>query len=105
MSEGVEFFAGAPSRGAIAAFRLSPLAQERIHAVLARNAAGTLSPAEERELDQKRAVHTGTTKRPSSLLAKVAGFSMRHFIMVWGLHDGNVIYPACCFHSRGRNAV
>jgi hypothetical protein len=52
VTEVVEFFAGAPSREAIAAFRLSPASQERIRALLARNAAGTLSTEEERELDQ-----------------------------------------------------
>ena len=52
VTEVVEFFARAPSREAIAAFRLSPAAQERIRALLARNAAGTLSTEEERELDQ-----------------------------------------------------
>jgi len=39
-------------RAAIAAFHLSPTAHERICALLDRNAAGTLSPEEERELDQ-----------------------------------------------------
>jgi hypothetical protein len=52
VSEVVAFFAGAPSREAIAAFRLSPTAHERIRTLLARNATGTLSPEEERELDQ-----------------------------------------------------
>ena len=52
VTEVAEFFAGAPSREAIAAFRLSPTAHERIRALLARNAAGALSAEEERELDQ-----------------------------------------------------
>ena len=52
VTEVVEFLACAPSREAIAALRLSPAAQERIRALLARNAAGTLSTEEERELDQ-----------------------------------------------------
>jgi hypothetical protein len=52
VSEVVEFLAGAPSREAMAAFRLSLSARERIRALLARNAAGTLSAEEERELDQ-----------------------------------------------------
>ena len=46
VTEVVEFFACAPSREAIAAFRLSPAAQERIRALLARNAAGALSTEE-----------------------------------------------------------
>jgi hypothetical protein len=52
VGEVVEFLAGAPSREAIAAFHLSPSAHERIRALLARNAAGTLSAEEERQLDQ-----------------------------------------------------
>ena len=48
VAEVVEFFACAPSREAIAAFRLSPAAQERIRALLARNAAGELSTEEQR---------------------------------------------------------
>ena len=52
VTEVVEFFARAPSREAIAAFRLSPAAQERIRALLARNAARELSTEEQRELDQ-----------------------------------------------------
>ena len=50
--EVVEFFACAPSREAIATFRLSPEAHARIRTLLTRNAAGTLSTEEERELDQ-----------------------------------------------------
>ncbi len=52
VSEVVEFFAGAPSRVAIAAFHLSRPAHERIRTLLDRNAAGMLSTEEERELDQ-----------------------------------------------------
>jgi hypothetical protein len=52
VTEVVDFFACAPSREAIATFRLSPAAQDRIRALLARNAAGTLSTEEQRELDQ-----------------------------------------------------
>jgi hypothetical protein len=52
VNEVIDFFARAPSREDIAAFRLSPAAQERLRALLARNAAGMLSPEEQRELDQ-----------------------------------------------------
>jgi hypothetical protein len=52
VNEVIEFFARAPSREDIAAFRLSPAAHERLRALLARNAAGMLSPEEQRELDQ-----------------------------------------------------
>jgi hypothetical protein len=52
VNEVIDFFARAPSREDIAAFRLSPAAHERLRAFLARNAAGMLSPEEHRELDQ-----------------------------------------------------
>jgi hypothetical protein len=52
VNEVIEFFARAPSREEIAAFRLSPATHERLRALLARNAAGMLSPEEQRELDQ-----------------------------------------------------
>jgi hypothetical protein len=52
VNEVVEFFARAPSREEIATFHLSPAAHERLRALLARNAAGMLSPEEQRELDQ-----------------------------------------------------
>jgi len=52
VDEVVEFFADAPSREEIAAFRLSPTAHERIRTLLARHAAGALTPEEEREIDQ-----------------------------------------------------
>jgi hypothetical protein len=52
VNEVIDFFARAPSREDIAAFRLSPAAHERLRALLARNAAGMLSPEEHRELDQ-----------------------------------------------------
>lgn len=52
VSEVVAFFARAPSREEIAAFRLSPDTHERLRALLAHNAAGILSRDEQRELDQ-----------------------------------------------------
>ncbi len=52
VNEVIEFFARAPSREDIAAFRLSPAAHERLRGLLARNAAGLLSADEQRELDQ-----------------------------------------------------
>jgi hypothetical protein len=52
VNEVVEFFAHAPSRADIAAFRLSPAAHERLRDLLARNAAGMLTADEQRELDQ-----------------------------------------------------
>lgn len=52
LSEVIEFFAQAPSRDDIAAFRLSPAAHEYLRGLLARNAAGTLTVEERRELDQ-----------------------------------------------------
>lgn len=52
VGEVVEFFAGAPSREEIAAFRLSPTAHECIRTLLARHAAGALTLEEEREIDQ-----------------------------------------------------
>jgi hypothetical protein len=51
VTEVVEFFARGPSREAIAAFRLSPAARETIRRLLEKNAAGTLTGEEERELD------------------------------------------------------
>jgi hypothetical protein len=52
VTEVVEFFARGPSRETIAAFRLSPDAREKILRLLEKNAAGTLTGEEERELDQ-----------------------------------------------------
>ena len=52
VNEVIEFFAHAPSREDIAAFHLSPAAHERLRGLLARNAAGTLTADEQRELDQ-----------------------------------------------------
>lgn len=52
LNEVVEFFASAPTREDIAAFRLSPVAHEHLRALLARNAAGTLTADGQRELDQ-----------------------------------------------------
>jgi hypothetical protein len=52
VNEVVEFFAQAPSRDDIAAFRLSSSAHEYLRGLLARNAAGTLAAEEQRELDQ-----------------------------------------------------
>ena len=52
VNEVIDFFARAPSREDIAAFRLSPAAHGRLRTLLARNAAGMLSPEEQRELDQ-----------------------------------------------------
>lgn len=48
----VEFLARAPSRTEIVAFRLSPGAVAYLRALQTRNAAGALTPAEQRELDQ-----------------------------------------------------
>ena len=48
----VEFFARAPSRAEIVAFRLSPVAAVHLRDLLVRNAAGTLTADEQRELDQ-----------------------------------------------------
>lgn len=52
VTEVVEFFARGPSPEAIAAFRLSPTARESIRRLLEKNAAGTLTSEEERQLDQ-----------------------------------------------------
>lgn len=52
VDEVAEFFAQAPTREQIVAFHFSVEAQERVRALLAGNAAGTLTPAEQRELDQ-----------------------------------------------------
>lgn len=52
VTEVIEFLAMAPSREAMADFQLSPTAHERLHALLARNAAGSLIEVEVRELDQ-----------------------------------------------------
>lgn len=52
VDEVIEFFASGPSREEIAAFRLSDAAQTHIHTLLGKNSAGTLTDAEERELDK-----------------------------------------------------
>lgn len=52
VEEIVTFLAGGPSRDAIATFRLSELAQERLRDLLRRNQAGQASPDEVHELDQ-----------------------------------------------------
>ena len=52
VDEVIEFFAHGPSREQIAAFRLSEAAQGHIRALLGKNAAGTLTTAEEHELDK-----------------------------------------------------
>ena len=52
VNEVIELLARAPSREEIAAFRLSAAARERIRGLLARNAEGTLTADEQRELDQ-----------------------------------------------------
>jgi hypothetical protein len=52
VSEVVEFFARAPSREDIAAFRFSQNARDRLQGLMARNAAGSLTSAEQQELDQ-----------------------------------------------------
>ncbi len=52
LNEVIEFFAQAPSREDIAAFRLSPDAREYLRELLARNAAGTLTAEGQHELDQ-----------------------------------------------------
>jgi hypothetical protein len=52
VNEVVEFFAHAPSREDIVAFRLSPAAHERLRELLTGNAAGMLSVDEQHELDQ-----------------------------------------------------
>ena len=72
VNEVVEFFAQAPSRDDIAAFRLSLSAYEYLRELLARNAAGTLTVEGQHELDQivllddiisliRARVHTTTT--------------------------------------------
>jgi hypothetical protein len=48
----VDFFARGPSREAVAAFRLSSAARETIRSLLEKNAAGTCTSEEERQLDQ-----------------------------------------------------
>jgi hypothetical protein len=52
IEEVVTFLAGAPSRDAIAAFRLSDAARDRLSDLLRRNQAGLATPPEARELDQ-----------------------------------------------------
>ena len=52
VTEVVEFFAHAPSQEAIATFRLSSEANERLRMLLDRNVAGGLTADEARELDQ-----------------------------------------------------
>ena len=52
VNEVVEFFARAPSREDIAAFRLSRAAHERLRGLLARNAAAMLTADEQCDLDQ-----------------------------------------------------
>jgi hypothetical protein len=52
VEEVVAFFAQAPSRQDIAAFRLSEAAQDRLRDLLRRNASATLSPEEAHQLDQ-----------------------------------------------------
>jgi hypothetical protein len=52
VSKVVEFFARAPSREDIVAFRLSQNARERLQWFMARNAAGSSTSAEQQELDQ-----------------------------------------------------
>ena len=52
VNEVVAFFAHAPSREDIAAFRLSPAAIERLRGLLERNAAGMLTGDEQHGLDQ-----------------------------------------------------
>lgn len=47
----IDFFSRAPSRGEIAAFRLSPAALAYVRELLVRNAAGTLTLEEQRDLD------------------------------------------------------
>lgn len=51
IEEVAAFFAHGPSRQQIAAFQLSKMARDRIRTLLGKNAAGTLTAAEERELD------------------------------------------------------
>jgi hypothetical protein len=52
VNEVVDFFAHAPSHEDIVAFRLSSTTYERLRSLLTRNAAGTLTADELRELDQ-----------------------------------------------------
>lgn len=52
IEEVVDFFTQAPSREEIAAFHLSDAAQEHIRDLLAKNAAGTLTREENRNLDK-----------------------------------------------------
>ena len=51
-NEVIEFLAGGPSPRAIVAFRPSEEAQARVVELLNKNRAGTLTPAEQAELDQ-----------------------------------------------------
>ncbi len=50
--EVVSFFASGPDRDAIADFRLSSEAVERVQVLLLKQSAGTLTPDEAEELDQ-----------------------------------------------------
>ena len=50
--EVVSFFASGPDREAIAAFRLSSTAVERVRALLIKKSEGTLTPDEDEELEQ-----------------------------------------------------
>jgi hypothetical protein len=57
IEEIVAFFAGGPSRDAIASFRLSKDAQEYISALLDKSRSGTLTSDEDRELDRVMALN------------------------------------------------
>ncbi len=52
VEEVVAFFSHGPSREAIAAFRLSSAAQDRLRELLHKNAAGELTQEENRMLDE-----------------------------------------------------
>ncbi|HKB47386.1 MAG TPA: hypothetical protein VKC57_06795, partial [Ktedonobacterales bacterium] len=52
IEEVVDFFARGPSRDEIAAFQLSAGAQQRLRTLLDKNAAGSLTLDEDRELDR-----------------------------------------------------
>jgi hypothetical protein len=57
IEEIVAFFAGGPSRDAIASFRLSKDAQEYISTLLDKSRSGTLTSDEDRELDRVMALN------------------------------------------------
>jgi len=57
IEEIVAFFAGGPSRDAIASFRLSKDAQEHISALLHKSRSGTLTSDEDRELNRVMALN------------------------------------------------